>query len=217
MTHDLLVRGLDEEIHSKITDASEHLGMSVNAIIKDAAYKWVTQLGKERHRHDLVLYSDDESLKYLLSKMDELTETNWFKICCGPPTHLGIMTLKKQNWFDGTIKPYEEFYEDPVKYAEKVIQSIPKSKKNKQLIIGAFLTGDLAKDSIKKSAKFCEWYDKKNVPGITHCIALTQTIMQNKIEDMLDLFNCHQQVFIVKNKKLHRLRVTEENFYTLVV
>jgi len=217
LPHDLLVRGLDEEIHSKITDASEQLGMSVNAIIKDAADKWVAQIGKERHRHDLVLYSDEESLKYLLSKMDELTEINWFKVCCGPPKHSGIEILKKQEWFDGTIKPYERFYENPVEYAKKVIQSMPKTEKNKQLLIAAFLTGDLAEDSIKKSAKFCEWYDKKNIPGITHCIAMTQTIMQNKIEDILELFNCHEQVFIVKNKKLHRLRVTEENFYTLIV
>ncbi|MGQ0606083.1 MAG: hypothetical protein ACT4OD_03890 [Candidatus Nitrosotenuis sp.] len=217
MPHDLLVRGLDEEVHSKITDASEQLGMSVNAIIKDAADKWVSQLSKERHRHDLVLYSDDESLKDLLLKMDELTTMNWFKVCCGPSKYIGMETLIKHNWLDGTIKPYERFYENPIEYAKKVIQSIPKTEKNKQLLIAAFLTGDLAKDSIRRSVKFCEWYDKKNVPGITHCIAPTQTIMQNKIDDILDLFNCHEQVFIVKNKKLHRLRVTEENFYTLVV
>lgn len=216
MTRDILVRGLDEEVHSKIANASEQLGMSVNSIIKDAADKWVSQLGKERHRHDLILYSDDESLKYLLSKMNELTETNWFKICCGPPKHLGITTLAKYNWLDGTIKPYEKFYQNPTEYAKKVIDSI-KPQKNKQLLIAAFLTGDLANDSIKKSAKFCEWYDKKHVPGITHCIALTETIMQNKIEDILELFNCHEQIFVVKNKTLHRLRVTEENFYTLVV
>jgi hypothetical protein len=216
LTRDILVRGLDEEVHSKIANASEQLGMSVNSIIKDAADKWVSQLGKERHRHDLILYSDDESLKYLLSKMNELTEINWFKICCGPPKHLGITTLAKYNWLDGTIKPYEKFYQNPTEYAKKVIDSI-KPQKNKQLLIAAFLTGDLANDSIKKSAKFCEWYDKKHVPGITHCIALTETIMQNKIEDILELFNCHEQIFVVKNKTLHRLRVTEENFYTLVV
>lgn len=216
MTRDILVRGLDKEVHSKIANASEQLGMSVNSIIKDAADKWVSQLGKERHRHDLILYSDDESLKYLLSKMNELTETNWFKIYCGPPKHLGITTLAKYNWLDGTIKPYEKFYQNPTEYAKKVIDSI-KPQKNRQLLIAAFLTGDLANDSIKKSAKFCEWYDKKHVPGITHCIALTETIMQNKIEDILELFNCHEQIFVVKNKALHRLRVTEENFYTLIV
>lgn len=217
MAHDLLVRGLDDEVHSKITDASEHLGMSVNAIIKDAADKWVSQLGKERHRHDLILYSDDESLKYLLSKTDELTEANWSKICCGPPNHLGITTLRKLDWLDGTIKPYEKFYQNPTEYAKKLIQSVPKTAKNKQLLIAAFLTGDLAKNSVKESAKFCQWYDKQHVPGITHCIALTKTIMQDKIEDILDLFNCYEQVFIVKNKRLHRLRISEENFYSLIL
>lgn len=217
LTHDLLVRGLDEEVHAKLSEASEQIGMSVNAIIKDAADKWVSQVGKERHRHDLVLYSDDESLKYLLSKMDELTETNWSKICCGPPKHLGIQTLTKLNWLDGTIKPYEKFYQNPTEYAKKIVESVPKTPKGKQLLIAAFLTGDLARDSIKKSAKFCEWYDKKHVPGITHCIALTETIMQNKIEDILELFNCHEQIFVIKNKTLHRLRVTEENYYTLII
>jgi len=217
MTHDLLVRGIDEEIHTKLSDASELLGISVNSIIKDAADKWISQLGKERHRHDLVLYSDDESLKHLLTKMNELTTANWSKICCGPPKHLGITTLEKMGWHDGTIKPYEKFYQNPTEYAKKLIQSVPKPTKNKQLLIAAFLTGDLAKNSVRESAKFCQWYDEQHVPGITHCIALTKTIMQDKIEDILDLFNCHEQVFIVKNKKLHRLRVTEENFYTLVV
>lgn len=216
MSHDLLVRGLDKEVHTKITDASDQLGISVNAIIKDAADKWVSQLGKERHRHDLILYSDDSSLKDLLVKMNEFTQVNWSKVCCGPPKHLGIQTLTKMGWPDGTIKPYEKFYQNPTEYAKKVIQTI-KTNKGKQLLIAAFLTGDLAKDSIKKSAEFCEWYDKKNVPGITHCIAPTQTIMQNKMEDILELFKCHEQVFVVKNKKLHRLRLTEENFYTLLV
>lgn len=211
------MRGLDDEVHSKMTDASEQLGISVNAIIKDAADKWVSQLGKERHRHDLVLYSDDESLKELLSKIDELAQVNWLKICCGPPKHLGIQTLTKQEWLDVTIKPYEKFYQNPTEYAKKLIQSVPKTSKNKQCLIAAFLTGDLAKDSIKKSAKFCEWYDKQNIPGITHCIAPTQTIMQNKMEDILELFRCHEQIFVVKSRRLHRLRVTEENFYSLVI
>ena len=129
---------------------------------------------------------------------------------------MGIETLIKRDWPDGTIKPYDKFYQNPTEYAKKLIQSIPIDK-NKQLLIAAFLTGDLARNSIKKAAKFCEWYDEKKVPGITHCIAPTQTIMQNKIEDILELFNCHEQVFIIKNKKLHRLRVIEENFYALVV
>ena len=34
---------------------------------------------------------------------------------------------------------------------------------------------------------------------------------------LLLFFNCHDQVFFVKDDKLHKLRLTEENFFSLVV
>ena len=41
MTKDLLVRGFDDEIHTKLGDVAGKMGVSLNSIVKDAVDKWL--------------------------------------------------------------------------------------------------------------------------------------------------------------------------------
>ena len=218
MKKDLFVRDFDGKLHAKATQIANDDGITLASIVNDAVDKWVRQREKSRHRHDLVLFADTKSLIKILSELDRNTKQNWFRAVVGQAKHPGKEFLKKHKWFDGSISPYSQFFDKPFGYANKVLSKIGSQIDNGHLLTVAFLTGDLAKErSLRKAAEFCSWYDKKHVPGITHCICPSENILSGKTEDILELFNCHNQVFIVKDDKLHRLRLTEENFFTLVV
>ena len=43
MTHDLLIRGFDDEIHLQLGELAKEKGVSINSIVKDAVDKWFKQ------------------------------------------------------------------------------------------------------------------------------------------------------------------------------
>jgi hypothetical protein len=81
-----------------------------------------------------------------------------------------------------------------------------------------FLVEDISREeSVKKAAGICEWYEGKSVPGITYCIANTRIILAGTFDDLFELFNAHNGVFLAKNNKIYRLRIDDEHFYSLLV
>ncbi|MGI0033343.1 MAG: hypothetical protein ACRD97_08760, partial [Nitrososphaeraceae archaeon] len=65
--------------------------------------------------------------------------------------------------------------------------------------------------------RFCEWYERKSLPGITYCIANTRNVISGSFDDLFDLFNVHNAVFLTKGNKLYKLRLDEERFYSLLI
>lgn len=215
---DLFVRDFDPELHSKTSEIANRDGLTLGSIVNDAVDKWITQRERSHVIHNLVLYSDEESLVGMLKTVDQLTNQNWFRACCGTNTHTGMQFLKKQGWFDGTVEPYSQFLGNPTRYANKVLEKIGNQVDENQLLVMAFLTGDMAyKKSLKKAASFCQWYDKKVARGITNCVADSKNILSGTTEDILELFKAHDQIFIVKQDKLNRIRMNDDNFYSLIV
>ena len=106
MTHDLIIRGFDDQTHSSLGKIANQKGVSINSIVKDAVDKWLKQQQEIPKRHYLVIYSGYESMTGLLKSMDRLAkEANLFRCYVGrniPPTEL----LSKMRWFDGTVLPY---------------------------------------------------------------------------------------------------------------
>jgi len=217
MTKDLLVRGLDDEIHSKLGTAADSLGVSLNSIVKDAVDKWLEQNSQVIQKHELILYQDEKSLSNLLKSVDHIAKgENMFRACCGPKEHVGIQFLEKHGWFNGTIEPFNEFLNKPYQYTTKVLQDIGNKGGEKQLFSIAFLAGHIAKNkSISQATKFCKWYGEKDVPGITYCIAKADIIFSGPVENILEFFSIHDQVFIVKDDQLHKLHITHENVHKL--
>ncbi|QMU53587.1 MAG: hypothetical protein GKS07_00860 [Nitrosopumilus sp.] len=217
MTKDLLVRGLDDETHTELGKISGQTGVSLNSIVKDAVDKWISNNSKITKKHELLLYADDESLKHLLKSVTRMAQNDdVFKACCGPKSHIGMQLLAKQGWFDGTIEPYDKFLDNPNAYGKKVLEKVGKKIDKTQLMVLAFLTGDLAdKKSVSDSACFCQWYHRQGVEGITHCIANAKNILSGNVNDILDLFDAHDQVFIAKKDSLYKVHVTKENVHKL--
>lgn len=217
MPRDMIVRGIDDKVHSQLGDIASKTGVSLNSIVKDAVDKWLEHNSQITKKHELVLYTDDESLLSLLKSIDYVANSdNVFRACCGPKTHTGMQFLKKHGWFDGTVEPYKKFLDNPNSYGSKVLEKIGGKVDKRQLFALAFLTGDLAEhQSPKKAVKFCQWYDKQGVPGITHCVADSKNIITGSLEDALELFQTHDQVYIAKKDGLHKIHVTRENIHKL--
>ena len=143
MTRDLLIRGFDDKVHSRLGKLASDKGVSINSIVKDAVDKWLQQLSNIPKKHYLVLYSDDEDMLKLLKSMDRFAkESKLFRCFCGPILDLeshnqqkiiqknsvttSSMTrnyfsfiLSKLNWYDGTDINY---YNNKIKTTKDYLQ-----------------------------------------------------------------------------------------------
>ncbi|HEX6028239.1 MAG TPA: hypothetical protein VFY64_04300 [Nitrososphaeraceae archaeon] len=221
MVKDLFVRDFDEKLHAKASHIATNDHTTLASIVTDAVDKWIKNYEKIRHRHNLILYSDEISLSKILGEIDKLAPDNWFKSFCGPPEHYGVQILNKRKWFDATANNYDEFLEKPQETATKVMEIINNEVGGSRRLLPltvAFLVEDLArKGSIKKAAGFCEWYETKSTPGITYCITNVRNVLTESFDDLFNLFNAHNGVFFVKTNKIYRLRLDDEHFYSLLI
>jgi len=230
MVKDLFVRGFDEKLHAKAAQIATNDRTTLSSIVTDAIDKWIKNYEKNKHRHNLILYSDQISLKKLLDEIDKLASDIWLKSYCGPAKHPGIQILNKKRWVDAAGERYEQFLEKPQETAIKVLDTINskieerrsngRNRDNMNLLplIITFLVEDISREgSVKKAAGVCGWYESKSLPGITYCIANTKTVLAGSFDDLFELFNAHNTVFLTKSNKIYRLRLDDEHFYSLLI
>ena len=108
LTHTLIIRGFDDQVHEKLGDVANQRGVSINSIVKDAVDVWLKKQQSEvPKKHHLVIYLDDESMTRMLKSVDRLAkESNLFRCFFGLPHSPSTELLSKLNWYDGTAKPY---------------------------------------------------------------------------------------------------------------
>src|SRR6476469_9355747 len=218
MVKDLFVRDFDEKLHAKASQIATDDGITLASIVADAVDKWVKNHEKNQHRHNLILYDNEKTLSKLLDEIDKLASDNWFKSSCGSAKHYGMQYLNKRKWFDATAGNYDKLVENPQVTGNKVLEIIGNKVGNKFPLTVAFLVEDLArKESVRKAVGFCEWFENKFLPGITYCIANTKNIISGSFDDLFDLFNVHNAMFLIKGNQLYRLRLDEERFYSLLI
>ncbi len=216
MVHDFIIRGFDDDIHSQLGDLSRQKGVSINSIVKDAVDKWLKQQREIPKRHYLLIYDNDESMKSLLKSMDELAKKgDWFR-CFVRSSDYSIMDLlEKLNWFDGTTVPYKYPQKDLMKYCNNILQNISKNSKNKEVYCMDFLMNDIATSSIREAIKIDKAYDENKLEGIVFCACRANIFFDTSIADMMELFDSHEQIFIIKDELVYKLHVTKENVHKL--
>jgi hypothetical protein len=242
MTHDLLIRGFDDQIHSQLGELAKEKGVSINSIVKDAVDKWLEQQQSDiPKKHYLLIYSNDESILGLLKSMDRLAkESDLFRCFCGPPSTASTKLLSKLQWYDGTIKPY--YYElkntnniklnqnrqiqiqnqkGIMNYCGKVMENISEAaannsnNNNKQVCCLDFLINDIAKDSLQQALTIEKAYDNSRIPGLMYCTYKTETLLNTEIKDLVELFERHDQIFILQEDDVYKLHITKENIHKL--
>src|ERR1051326_9283403 len=101
MTRDLIIRGVDDQVHADLGKIANQKGVSINSIVKDAVDKWLKHQKEIPKKHHLVIYSDDKSMIGLVKSMDRLAkESNLFRCFCGPPDSKEPEFLSKLNCYN---------------------------------------------------------------------------------------------------------------------
>ena len=224
MTHDLIVRGFDDQVHADLGRLASQKGVSINSIVKDAVDKWLKHQQEVPRKHYLVIYSDDESTIGLLKSMDRLAkEGDLFRCFCGPPDSPETELLSKLKWYDGTVMPY--YYtngkqhrtkeEDITKYCRQVMTKLAHGASNKQICCMDFLINDIAKNSLKEAMTVERLYDNNRLSGSIYCNYKTENLINSDIKNMIELFEMHDQIFILKDTEVYKLHITKENVHKL--
>jgi hypothetical protein len=218
MPKDLHIREIDDKIHSQLGSAADELGVSVNSIVKDAIDKWFGQRKQIPKNHNLVLYGDDYSMISLLKSMDRLTkDANLFKVFCGPIDYSSVRLLKKLDWFDGTVYPYNSKLANFGRYTAQIVDKISIGSKKKPVCWFDFIIEDISKSSLKEAIRLEEVYNKNRLDGITFCTYRTSTLLEAKIRDLIELFSHHDQVFVLMKDEVYKLHITKENVHKLLL
>ena len=196
-------------------------------------------------KHYLVIYSDDESMARLLKSMDRLAkEAEMFRCFCGAPGSQSSELLSRLEWYDATIKPNycdttaagsvnyqnkeghsleqqqqkQQTQINPknvMRYFRKIIENMAKKADNKQVCCLDLLINDIAKTSLKQALSIEEAYNADRLAGLTYCTYKTEILLNSEIKDMLELFELHDQIFLLNGDEVHKLHVTKESVHKL--
>ena len=236
MTHNFIIRGFDDQIHKELGEMANQRGVSINSIVKDAVDGWLKEQQSEVPRkHHLLIYSDEESMMWMLKSMDRLAkEGNLFRCFCGPPDSHSTELLSKFKWFDGTLYPYiysndgqqvqreqsqnqilHKTQKDVMRYCIKVIENLAKNADNKQVCCMDLLINDVGKSSLKQALGIEKVYDNNRMAGLVDCAYRTDSLLNSEIKDLVELFELHDQVFILKEDEVYKLHITKENIHKL--
>jgi hypothetical protein len=224
---------LDNQVHELLGEIAAQRGVSINSIVKDAVDKWLKKHESEVIRkHHLVIYSNVESIMRMLKSMNRLAkEGDLFRCFFGPPNSPFTELLSKLKWYNGTIEPYYyssakskdgqqlkiQSQKNIMKYCDKVIENVVKNADNKQVCCMDFLMNDVKKASLKEALAIEKVYDNNRIAGLMYCAYKTDNLLNSEIKDLIELFEMHDQVFILKEDEIYKLHITKENVHKLFI
>ena len=104
-----------------------------------------------------------------------------------------------------------------MKYCDKVIENVVKNADNKQVCCMDFLMNDVKKASLKEALAIEKVYDNNRIAGLMYCAYKTDNLLNSEIKDLIELFEMHDQVFILKEDEIYKLHITKENVHKLFI
>jgi hypothetical protein len=219
MAKNLIVRGFNDDTHTQLGQPAQEKGVSINSIVRDAVDRWLEeQQTTIPKKHDLILYDSDDSMMTLLKSMDGLAkDAGWFRCYAGPPSSRVSKYLNNLGWFEGTILPYEPQKKNVLKYCGATMERIAKSANNRQICCLDFLINDVAKSSLKQAISIEHAYDNDRISGFMFCTYRTNTLLGADMTSILDLFEMHDQVFVLKESEVYKLHVTKESVHKFFI
>ena len=215
MPKNIIVRGFDDDTHGQLGKLAQEKGVSVNSIVKDAVDKWLDQQKSSAPRkHHLVLYDNDDSMLAALKSMDTLAKDNeWFRSYAGPPSSRLTRYLGNLGWYECTILPYEPDHQNVMKYCSSTMGKIAKAATSNHVCCMDFLINDIAKSSLKQAIRIEHGYDEARIPGYMFCTYRTDTLLGADTSSIIDLFELHDQVFVLRDSDIYKLHITKENVH----
>jgi hypothetical protein len=102
-----------------------------------------------------------------------------------------------------------------MKYFGRIIENMAKKANNKQVCCLDFLINNIAEASLKQALSIEEAYNTDRLAGSTYCTYKTATLLNSEIKDMVQLFELHDQIFLLNGDEVYKLHVTKENVHKL--
>jgi hypothetical protein len=102
-----------------------------------------------------------------------------------------------------------------MRYCAKVIENLAKNADNKQVCCMDLLINDVGKSSLKQALAIEKVYDNDRMAGLMYCAYRTDNLLNSEIKDLIELFELHDQVFILKEDEVYKLHITKENIHKL--
>jgi hypothetical protein len=93
------------------------------------------------------------------------------------------------------------------------MKNIENNSNNKQVCCIDFLINDIAKDSLQHALTIEKAYDDSRIPGLMYCTYKTETLLSAEIKNLVELFEGHDQVFILKEDEVYKLHIRNENVH----
>ncbi len=212
MSKTLFVRGIRNGTHKKINDEADKRGVTAASIIEDAFEKWFKDQKNLPKKHFAVLYSDEQSLLNFMLKVKEALGNEWLHACFGPPSHFAIKFLKKHGWRDVTIQPFSQVQKKTSSYTKRIFNLRSKAAKKKPVASMGFITEHLAHTNSLKKANLVEsYYNGCRSAGIAFCPYDATFLKEATLNDMLEMFDLHDKVLIVKKDDVLELDVRKTN------
>jgi len=78
-----------------------------------------------------------------------------------------------------------------------------------------FIINDVGKVSLKLALFLEKAYDDNRLAGLMYCTYKTSNLLNAEIEDLIELFETHDQIFILKGDEVYKLHLTKENVHKL--
>jgi hypothetical protein len=96
-----------------------------------------------------------------------------------------------------------------------VIDNIIQNADNKSVCCMDFLMNDVSKTSLKQALSLEKTYDSSRLAGLMYCNYKSSNLINSEITDILELFEIHDQIFILKENEIYKLHITKENVHKL--
>jgi hypothetical protein len=70
-------------------------------------------------------------------------------------------------------------------------------------------------DSLKQALNIEKDYDDHRIAGLMYCAYKTNNLLNSEIKDLIELFEMHDQIFILNEDEVYKLHITKENVHKL--
>jgi hypothetical protein len=74
-----------------------------------------------------------------------------------------------------------------------------------------FLINDVGEASLKQVLAIEKVYDNDRLAGLMYCTYKTDNLLNSEIKDLIELFEMHDQIFILREDEVYKLHITKEN------
>jgi len=218
MQKTLYVRSFDQSLHEKLEEFAREQGIKPGTIVEDALEKWIAQKKLVPRKHFAIIYSDEKSLLNFMKKIQDATnEDEWSHTCLGPENHFALKYLRKNDWLDASIKPYNPTEKSGYEYPKKVFGKLQTMSKEKKTMFMGFMTEDFAHEkSLNVANKVEKLYNASKAIGVAFCPYRLEDVMKAPLSDIFELIEDHDKTLLLKDGKLFEWNFKEENPFKLI-